>query len=146
MCSETISWYFYEYGVQIVDLVTSAIYNFGDTNSHVQMHDAFLAAGRLYCYHASQNAWVKKDSAYNWVYGSTITPKPGDYLDRRDSDGDPSNGDDGHAMMMAKWDAATLLATTIDGPWNINFRDVDIDAEEDAGQRDYCVGRIPAND
>ncbi len=146
LCSETISWYFYEYGVRIVDLATAAIYDFRDTTAHTTMHDKFLSAGRLYCYHSGQNAWVKKDTAYNWVNGITITPKPGDYLDRRDSDGDSSNGDDGHAMMIAKWNASTGVATTLDGPWNINFRDVDVDAEEAAGVHDYCVGRIPAND
>jgi hypothetical protein len=147
LCSETISWYFHEYGVRLVDvLFPQFTYDFRDTTSHAVMHDQFLAAGRLYCYHPGQVAWVKKDFAYNWVIGTTITPKAGDYLDRRDSDGNPSNGDDGHAMMIAKWNAATGVATTLDGPWNINFRDVAVKALENAGTNDFCVGRIPAND
>jgi hypothetical protein len=48
-------------------------------------------------------------------------------------------------MMIAAWDPAGI-ATTLDGPWNINFRLVDIASEETAGTHDYCVGRIPAND
>jgi hypothetical protein len=89
---------------------------------------------------------IKKDLAYDWVLGDTYTPRPGDYLDRRDSDGNATNGDDGHAMMLVAWDAASGLATTLDGPWNINFRAVDVEAEESSGLRDYGVGRIPAND
>jgi len=146
LCSETISWYFFEYGVRITDLVTRAVYDFRDITVHTQLHDQFRDAGRLYCYHAGLRDWVKKDRSYAWVLGDTYEPRPGDYLDRRDSDGDPSNGDDGHAMMVASWDAASGFAITLDGPWNINFRAVDIESEEVAGTFDYCVGRIPAND
>jgi hypothetical protein len=147
LCSETISWYYYAYGVRITDQRPPYVqYDFRDTTFHTTMHDQFLNAGRLYCYHAGQHAWVKKDLAYNWVLGDTYDPRPGDYLDRRDSDGDSSNGDDGHAMMIAAWDPASGVATTLDGPWNINFRPVDIEHEETTGYRDYCVGRIPEND
>lgn len=146
LCSETVSWYYYTYGVRITDETSGTQYNFRDTTAHTSMHDQFLAAGRLYCYHSGRTQWIKKDHDYNWVLSSTYTPKPGDYLDRRDSDGDSSNGDDGHAMMIAGWDAASGIAITIDGPWNINFRPVDVEGEELAAVHDYCVGRIPAND
>jgi hypothetical protein len=147
LCSETISWYYHAYGVRLTDQVSPATqYDFRDITSHAVMHDQFLAAGRLYCYHASRRQWIKKDLAYNWVLSDTYAPLPGDYLDRRDSDGNAANGDDGHAMMLAHWDPASGIATTLDGPWNINFRPVDIEAEETSGFRDYCVGRIPAND
>lgn len=146
LCSETISWYYYEYGVRIADAVTGAIYDFRDTTAHTTMHDKFLAANRLYCYHASRHEFVKKNASYAWVLTDTYVPRAGDYLDRRDSDGNASNGDDGHAMMLASWDAAAGVAITLDGPWNINFRPVDIDGEEQAATHDYCVGRIPAND
>ena len=140
LCSETISWYYYEHGQ------AGFRETFRDTQSHAVMHDAFLAGDRLYCYHASRHQWIKRDAAYNWVLADTYVPQPGDYLDRRDSDGNAANGDDGHAMMLASWDAATGIAVTLDGPWNINFRPVDIDAQETAGTYDYCVGRIPEND
>lgn len=146
LCSETISWYYYEFGVRIADAVTGAIYDFRDTIAHTTMHDKFLGANRLYCYHAGRQEFVKKDRAYNWVLTDTYAPRPGDYLDRRDSDGNAGNGDDGHAMMMASWDAESGVAITLDGPWNINFRPVDVLTEEQAATHDYCVGRIPAND
>jgi len=147
LCSETVSWYYYEYGVRITQQAAPhTVYDFRDITAHTQMHDQFLAADRLYCYHSGLDQWVKKDASYSWVLGDTYAPRPGDYLDRRDSDGDPSNGDDGHAMMLVAWDAASGVATTLDGPWNINFRPVDVEAEEQAAIHDYCVGRIPAND
>jgi hypothetical protein len=147
LCSETISWYYHEYGVRITQQAAPhTVYDFRDITAHTQLHDQFLAAGRLYCYHSGQSAWVKKDASYNWMLGVTYVPRPGDYLDRRDSDGDPSNGDDGHAMMIAGWNAASGVATTLDGPWNINFRPEPVAAEENAGSHDYCIGRIPAND
>jgi hypothetical protein len=147
LCTETVSWYYHEHGVRITDQLYPWIqYDFRDITSHAVMHDQFLAAGRLYCYHSGQRQWVKKDLAYNWVLGDTYAPLPGDYLDRRDSDGNDANGDDGHAMMLVNGDAASGIATTLDGPWNINFRAVDVEAEETSGFRDYCVGRIPAND
>ena len=147
LCSETVSWYYYEHSVRLTDQLSPWIqYDFRAITSHAVMHDQFLAADRLYCYHAGQRQWVKQDLAYNWVLGDTYTPRPGDYLDRPDSDGNAANGDDGHAMMLVAWDAAAGLATTLDGPWNINFRPVDVEAEESSGFRDYCVGRIPAND
>jgi len=146
LCSETISWYYYEYGEWITDAVTGALTTFRDISAHTTMHDRFLAADRLYCYHSGRQELVKKDAAYNWVLTETYVPRAGDYLDRRDSDGDASNGDDGHAMMIASWDPASGVAITLDGPWNINFRPVDVDGEEQAGSHDYCVGRIPAND
>jgi hypothetical protein len=49
-------------------------------------------------------------------------------------------------MMIAAWDPASGVATTLDGPWNINFRPVDIEHDETTGSFDYCVGRIPEND
>ncbi|HYV48482.1 MAG TPA: hypothetical protein VFA20_26665 [Myxococcaceae bacterium] len=140
LCSETVSWYYSQYEpVGFRDA-------FRDISSHAVMHDLFRDAGRLYCYHSGRQQWIKKDSSYNWVLTDTYVPRAGDYLDRRDSDGDSSNGDDGHAMMLASWNAATGVAVTLDGPWNINFRPVNVAAEEASGLHDYCAGRIPEND
>lgn len=146
LCSETVSWYYYEHNVRVEDTLSHAIYNFRDSTFHLQMHDQFRAADRLYCYHSGQHAWVKKDRADSWILGDTYVPRPGDYLERLDSDADASNGDDGHSMMFAAWDNAAGVATVLDGPYNINFRPVDVDALETAGVNDFCVGRIPEND
>ena len=48
--------------------------------------------------------------------------------------------------MVGGWDAASGIAITVDGPWNINLRSVDVEGEEPAAVHDYCVGRIPADD
>ncbi|MBT3983231.1 MAG: hypothetical protein HOE90_17895 [Bacteriovoracaceae bacterium] len=147
LCSETISWYYYEYGVSISNQYLPWLtYNFKNIESHADMHDQFKYAGRLYCYHAGYKEWIKKDISYNWVLSDSYHPQAGDFLDRRDSDGDSSNGDDGHAMMLMDWDENTGIAQTLDGPWNINFRPVNVESSEVSGSRDYCVGRIPAND
>jgi hypothetical protein len=140
LCSETVSWYYSQF--EPVGFRES----FRDITSHAVMHDLFRDAGRLYCYHSGRQQWIKKDASYNWVLTDTYVPRVGDYLDRRDSDGDGSNGDDGHAMMLAGWNGATGVAITLDGPWNINFRPVDVKAEETSATHDYCVGRIPEND
>ena len=137
LCSETVSWYYHQFGVRIDGE------DFRDIHVHSQIHDAFHDADRLYCYHASRDQWIKRDADYHWVYGDTYVPRPGDYLDRKSTG--TSSGDDGHAMVIVDWDESRLVAETIDGPYNINFRPVDVDAHEDAGT-DYCVGRIPFND
>ena len=53
-------------------------------------------------------------------------------------------------MMMVEWDSLAGEAHVIDGPWNINFRKVDVLIHEQrsdpADGYDYCVGRIPFND
>ena len=49
-------------------------------------------------------------------------------------------------MMMVEWDSLLGVAHVIDGPWNINFRAVDVLGPETSGSRDFCVGRIPFND
>ena len=87
---------------------------------------------------------MRKNRSYDWVYGDTYVPQPGDYLNRRhDGEGEKDNG---HSMMMVDWDASTGEADTIDGPWNINFRLVDVEELEQSGEKDFCVGRIPFND
>jgi hypothetical protein len=145
LCSETVSWYYYTYGVVLTDSIYSWItYDFRDVTTHGTIHDYFKYADRLYCYHSGYEQWIKKDRDYNWVLGESYEPRPGDYLDRRASD--PANGDDGHAMMLIRWDAAAGVADVIDGPYNINFLPVDVRDAEIEGRRDYCVGRIPFND
>ncbi len=146
LCSETISWYYYETGVDLPHETNPAtVYSFRDVDSHRTMHDYFKNAGRLYCYHDSREQWIRKDRSYRWVYGDTYDPQPGDFLDRRDSDPD-ADKDNGHAMMLAEWDDANGFAWVMDGPYNINFRAVEVRADEQAGRKDYCVGRIPEND
>lgn len=145
LCSETISWYYYLNGVHLQDTATGAMYNFKNVTAHTEMHDAFKNSDRLYCYHTSRQQWIMKDRDYNWVYEHTYEPQPGDYLDRRDSDAS-TPGDDGHAMMMVEWyGGSEQSAYVIDGPYNINFRPIDVLSQEQNGT-DYCVGRIPAND
>lgn len=143
LCSETVSWYYYQYNVRVSDTVTGNTYDFRDVTSHEQIHDAFKNSGRLYCYHIGRDQWILRDRNYNWVYSGTYQPQAGDYLDRRPSD--PSVGDDGHAMMLIEWNDATNEAIAIDGPYNISFRPINIRNAELNGT-DFCVGKIPAND
>ncbi|MCI5144174.1 MAG: hypothetical protein D3923_01300 [Candidatus Electrothrix sp. AR3] len=138
LCSETVSWYYYEYDEHI------SSFNFKDIQSHAVMHDIFKETDRLYCYHLGRKQWIKKDQNYNWVYSDVTRPLPGDYLDRRDSDPD-SSVDNGHAMMMLAWDQTNLTADVIDGPSPVALRKVDVDTEEE-NDRDYCLGIIPSND
>jgi hypothetical protein len=147
LCSETISWYYHEYGEHL------ATEDFEAVHVHTQMHDAFLEAGSLYCYHAGAGEWVLKDDEYDWVTSGsafvTYHPQPGDYLDRRDR---PAFGSipaqPGHAMMMLDWDSATGKALVIDGPAPVAMREVDVDGQENDPVKptDFCVGRIPSND
>lgn len=137
LCSETVSWCYHTYGVRIEGE------DFRDIRVHRQLHDAFLAADRLYCYHLGRQAWIRKNSDYDWVLDDEYHPRPGDYLDRRDRPGT----NDGHAMMIISWDETTQIAETIDGPWNVNFLPVDVHAmESQSDPFDFCVGRIPFND
>ena len=145
LCSETVSWYYYETGVEI-DTGTAEPYDFQDTAYHVELHDAFQDAGRLYCFHSGREEWIRKNRSYDWVYGDTYEPQPGDYLNRRNQPGT----NNGHSMMMVEWDSLGGVATVMDGPWNINFREVNVlihEQRSDPDRRyDYCVGRIPFND
>jgi len=147
LCSETVSWYYYEYGSPIYRFGTQRE-DFRDITFHATMSDAFRDAGRQYCYDPGSESFVLHDVNGRAVGGRsrvTYAPQPGDYLDRLDSDQDPSNGDDGHAMMILDWDPATGIAVVLDGPWAITMRHVFIGADESSGRREYCVGRVPEN-
>ncbi len=153
LCSETVSWYYHEYGVRLVDSRTAAVYDFEDVTGHESLHDAFKNSGRLYCYHSGQATWVLRDRNYNWVtdargnYVTYANPQPGDYLDRRSTS---TTSDNGHAMMMIEWTPRTGTsggeATVIDGPFPVAFRQVPVHHLETEHGTDFCVGRIPAND
>jgi hypothetical protein len=142
LCSETVSWYYYGTGVEIQDTSTDEIYDFRDITGHIALHDQFQDSDRLYCFHSGREEWIRKNRSYDWVYGDTYEPQPGDYLNRRNQPG-TSNG---HSMMMVEWDSLLGVAHVIDGPWNINFRAVDVLGPETSGSQDFCVGRIPFND
>ncbi len=144
LCSETVSWYYYDMGVEIQDAVTGDIYDFLDITAHTELHNQFKDSDRLYCFHSGREEWIRKNRSYDWVYGDTYEPRPGDYLNRRNQPGET----DGHSMMMVEWDSHDGKATVIDGPWNINFREVPVLSHEQRSdnQYDYCVGRIPFND
>ena len=143
LCSETVSWYYHDTGVEIQDTSTDEIYDFRDITSHAVLHDQFQDSGRLYCFHSGREEWIRKNMSYDWVYGDTYEPQPGDYVDRRSS---TTGRDNGPAMMMVEWDSLLGVAHVIDGPWNINFRAVDVLGLEKSGSRDFCVGRSPFND
>ena len=145
LCSETVSWYYYEYGTPIYRSGTQRE-DFRDITFHRDMTEAFRDAGRQYCYDPGSGTFVLHGTDDRPVGGRrpiTYTPQPGDYLDRLDSG--PAGGDDGHAMMIVEWNPATGIAVVLDGPWAITLRHVFIDANESSGSREYCVGRIPEN-
>lgn len=135
LCSETVSWYYHEAGVELVDAASGDVEDLRDVIAHDQLREAFRGAGRLYCYDPEQGAWVGD--------GGTATPEAGDYLDRL-STSDEVN--DGHAMMIADWDEARGVAMVLDGPWPVSLRKVKVHRQESGGAHEYCLGRLPEND
>ena len=131
LCSETVSWYYYETGT------TLPREDFRDIEVHAVMYRAFRDAKRLYCYNKDSDAWVMKGYDDEWIDGVTYTPQPGDYFERSNSSdyGEASNG---HAMMLVQWDPDRDIVDYVDGPWPIGFGVIDV-AEESA---QYCVGRF----
>lgn len=134
LCSETVSWYYYESGVELVQAGRGDVEDLRDVVAHDQIREAFRGAGRLYCYDAEQQAWVGDDGA--------VSPAAGDYLDRL-STSDEVN--DGHAMMIADWDEARGVATVLDGPWPVSLRTVRVHRQVSSGEHRFCLGRLPGS-
>jgi hypothetical protein len=104
LCSETVSWYYYEQNIRVTDVWNSpgTVYDFRDIGTAKKMHDQFHYGNLRYDYHSDLNQWFRIDSSGNWDFDNSIIPSPGDYLARMDG----STGDYEHAMMMVKWDPA----------------------------------------
>ena len=123
LCSEFVSWYYYQAGYVIGGE------NFRDITSTEQLDDAFYAAGRLYYYHLGRQLWLHMDT------GVAYTPRAGDFLERRGANGAE------HSMMMLRWDDVRKEATVINGPWPVTLRTVKVDELERSG-KDFRIGRI----
>ena len=143
-CSETISWYDYEFGEP-----KSFYATFKDVTRWYRMSDYFNEQKRLY-------AWDKEKQRFQRETGDklrSIDPKPGDDFFWDDSlpggDG-PANGDaSGHVMkVVSTWrgegDSKHFLY--MDGSYPIRLKKYyarTMNAETTMG---YCLGRVPEND
>ncbi len=138
--NEFVSWYYYENnekvnGKSLRDIVGAQ-----------QLHDLFKAEGKLYRYNSGTNlqAFVHAET------GEKYTPKSGDYLERRGSDGAE------HSMIMYRWlpkdpsatkaDDQLHQALVINGPWPVTLRLVKIHKDEKASgegyPKDFWLGRV----
>lgn len=127
LCSEFVSWYYYECGVKVAGR------DFLDVVGTSEMHNAFLEAKRLYYYKNSDNTWRRVDDPTK-----TYTPKAGDYLERRG----PAGGE--HSMMMLRWDGSPSRkeAIVFNGPWPVTLRRVRVDFQEMNEPTEFYVGRV----
>ena len=120
LCSEFVSWYYYEAGVSVNGVSVRDIF------ATQQLHDLFEAGGNLYRYNSGTNlqAFVHPETSAKY------TPKPGDYLERRGPDGAE------HSMIIYRWlpgDPAAAKtndrynrAVVLNGPWPVTLRLVHI--------------------
>jgi hypothetical protein len=123
LCSEFVSWYFHQGGLEIGGE------DFRHITSTSQIDAAFNAAGRRYDYNNYYQEWIHNGSCLRY------TPRPGDFLARR------YDGEYQHSMIVLEWDDATKTMTVINGPWPVTLRRVAIqDLEEDG--YDFRVGKI----
>jgi hypothetical protein len=130
LCSEFVSWYYYEGGVKI-KIAPILEFNFRNVTGTNEMHTAFKLAGKLYSYDKVSKRFK------NTKTGNVYYPKPGDFLERRGNDGKAE-----HSMIMKKWDQANGIAYVINGPWPVTIREVYVQSIEEKGENDFYVGRI----
>lgn len=151
LCSETVSWYYYETGVKVVDQWHSpgTVYNFRDITSNKTMLTQFHRANLRYDYSPSTGKWhfMHKSGALNM--GVTYKPKPGDMLDRMSLKWNAkarkwvTNYE--HAMMILKWDDRAKVAYVIDGPFPVAVRKVPVGQLTSSGAKKFAIGKLPTN-
>lgn len=142
LCSEFVSWYYYEQNIKINGK------SLRDILGAQQLHDLFKAEGTLYRYNSGTHlqAFVHTETNERYI------PQPGDYLERRGPDGAE------HSMIMYRWlpgnpSAANShdrynRAIVFNGPWPVTLRLVRIHEDEkrvDAEHgypKDFWLGRI----
>jgi hypothetical protein len=136
LCSEFVSWYYYEANVKVNGR------SLRDITGAQQLHDLFKAEGTLYRYnsgtHLQDFVHTETDERY--------TPQPGDYLERRGPDGAE------HSMIMYRWlpgepSAANShdrynRAIVFNGPWPVTLRLVRIHEDEINDNKDFWLGKI----
>jgi hypothetical protein len=139
LCSEFVSWYYYEAGIKVNGKSLSA--GLIDIENVRGLHNLFEAEGALYYYDSSTNvqAFVHPETKVHY------TPKPGDYLERMEENTTQ------HAMILFRWllgnpNAANAQrynrATVFNGPGPVTLRLVKIHEEEMYSNKDYWLGRI----
>lgn len=136
MCSEFVSWYYYQYGIKVNGA------SLRDITYAQQLHDLFKAEGTLYRYNSGNYLQDFVHSVTQEIY----IPQPGDYLERRGPDGAE------HSMIMLRWlpkdpgssNANDRLnqALVINGPAPVTLRLVAIHKDETDNEKDYWLGRI----
>ena len=140
LCSEFVSWYYYEHGVKVNGT------SLKDIVGTQELHNLFRAEGRLYRYNSGTNlqGFVHADTGEKYI------PKSGDYLERRGPDGAE------HSMLFYRWlpkdpsssraDDQLNQALVINGPWPVTLRLVKIHKDELATGADYpkdfWLGRV----
>ncbi|NUQ23327.1 MAG: hypothetical protein HUU34_05195 [Saprospiraceae bacterium] len=140
LCSEFVSWYYYEHGIKVNGK------SLKDITSTKTLHELFKAEKKLYRYNSgtSNQYFINDDS------GETYVPKSGDYLERRGPDGAE------HSMLIYRWVPKDPNATkaddklnqilVINGPWPVTLRLVKIHKEEkmtgEGYPKDYWLGRV----
>jgi len=140
LCSEFVSWYYYEHGIKVNGK------SLRDIAGAQKLHDLFKAEKKLYRYNSGT-------SLQNFVHaetGAVYIPKSGDYLERRGPDGAE------HSMIMYRWvpkdpaaakaDDQLNQALVVNGPWPVTLRLVKIHKDEkatgDGYPKDFWLGRV----
>jgi hypothetical protein len=160
-CTETISWYYADSQHELTDSEDpQRHYNFAYTDISAgpcraeddlgcveQMVKIFKNADRLYCYNLGYQKFIKVDRYGNWdlsdeYAGSSenLTSFEGDYLARVGCAPDDSK----HSMMILTWNKNTKIAHTMDGPYPVMVREVNVQAKESHPTKpcDYCIGKL----
>lgn len=141
LCSEFVSWYYYQYGIQVHGK------SLRDIEGTQQLHDLFEAEEELYAYKDEGET----GGFFNTKTGERYLPQPGDYLERRGPNGAE------HSMMIYRWlpkDPTSWndsdredMALVINGPWPVTLRLVRIERDEanesgDNYPKQYFVGKV----
>lgn len=136
LCSEFVSWYYYEVGITVNGRTLR------DIIGTQELHNLFRAEGTLYRY----NSGVHLQSFVHRDTGARYRPRPGDFLERRA--GDKAE----HSMILFRWLPANPSATdphhrynraiVFNGPWPVTLRQVRVHEDELPGTIDFWLGRI----
>jgi hypothetical protein len=139
LCSEFVSWYYYELGIKINGKKLSAL---RDVDATQDLHDIFKKEKKLYRYNSGTNMQSFVHSENNNPY----IPKSGDFLERRKSNKAE------HSMIIYRWlpsdpNASNSAerynrAIVLNGPWPATLRLVHIHQNELNNGKDFWLGRV----
>jgi hypothetical protein len=136
LCSEFVSWYYYENHITVNGKSLRDIVGTQD------LHDLFRAEDNLYRYDSGTrlNGFVHSRT------GEPYIPRSGDFLERRGPGGAE------HAMIMYRWLSGDPnaqnphdrynRAIVFNGPWPVTLRLVRIHEDEINDNKDFWLGKI----